>query len=402
LNNVNIIKEKLINVNVLFKPGDDRIYNYIFNDLSIKITQIDLYKFILSLNTEYQKENNKQFLENNQLINFEEFNLDYQNNKKNKNNKFEYKIEVYNFKLFLCLENFIKISEISFNNFILNLILNINEDINNPNNIIEDLNYTIEIEKIGLIFFDGQNQEINVLTNIQKESLETQTQNTIIEEEKKDLYYQIKISGKNNIIEFDITSLKVIVRVDSFLSLYLYFENAIPIDILISKMKKSKKRPEIQLNIHNSKYILQTSFDGTENMILSIEEFYVYYRSIINLKLPYGEYCIQIKSIITEFISGINKRELFHTKNYFLIVKLQIKKDSINLNTEIQSLFINLSYFDIMSFLKAYQLNYFYYKNEKRIENNEFIQKKNNEILLKIQSQSSIELNNNEQEKKNK
>ena len=400
LNNVNIIKEKLINVNVLFKPGDDRIYNYIFNDLSIKITQIDLYKFILSLNTEYQKENNKQFLENNQLINFEEFNLDYQNNKKNKNNKFEYKIEVYNFKLFLCLENFIKISEISFNNFILNLILNINEDINNPNNIIEDLNYTIEIEKIGLIFFDGQNQEINVLTNIQKESLETQTQNTIIEKEKKDLYYQIKISGKNNIIEFDITSLKVIVRVDSFLSLYLYFENAIPIDILISKMKKSKKRPEIQLNIHNSKYILQTSFDGTENMILSIEEFYVYYRSIINLKLPYGEYCIQIKSIITEFISGINKRELFHTKNYFLIVKLQIKKDSINLNTEIQSLFINLSYFDIMSFLKAYQLNYFYYKNEKRIENNEFIQKKNNELLLKIQSQSSIELNNNEQEKK--
>ncbi len=86
LNNVNIIKEKLIKVNVLFKPFDDRIYNYIFTDLSVQITQIDLYKFILSLNTEYQKEYNKQFSENNQLINFEEFKIDYQNNKKNNKN----------------------------------------------------------------------------------------------------------------------------------------------------------------------------------------------------------------------------------------------------------------------------------------------------------------------------
>ena len=398
LNKVNIIKEKLIKVNVLFKPFDDRIYNYIFTDLSVQITQIDLYKFILSLNTEYQKEYNKQFSENNQLINFEEFKIDYQNNKKNnKNNKFEYKIEVYNFKLFLCLENFEKISEISAKNSITNLILNITEDINNPNNIVKDLNYIIQIEKIGLIFFDSQGQEINVLTNIPKENLETDIGNTKTdkETEKKD-DYQIKIKGQNNLIEFDISSLKILVRVDSFLSLYLYFENAIPIDLLISEMKKSKTKPEIQLNISNSKYVLQTSFDGTEIMILSINEFYVYYRSINNLKLPFGEYCIQINSIITEFVTRINKRELFHTKNYFLIFKLQFTKDSIHINSEIQSLLINLSYFDVMSFLKAYQLNYYYYKNEKRIKNNEFIQKKNDELILKIQSENSNKSNNND------
>ena len=359
-----------------------------------------LYKFILSLNTEYQKEYNKQFSENNQLINFEEFNIDYQNNKKNKNNKYEYKIEIYNFKLFLCLENFEKISEICFKNSIIYLLLNITEDINNPNNIIKDLNYSIHIETIGLIFFDSQKKEINVLTNIPKETLETELENSNTTETKDE--NQINIKGQNNLIEFDISSLNIIIRVDSFLSLYLYFENAIPIDLLISEMKKSKKRPEIQLNIRNSKYILQTSFDGRENMILSIKEFYVYYRSITNLKLPFGEYCIQINSIISEFVSGVNKRKLFHTKNYFLIFKLQITKDSININTQIQSLLINLSYFDVMSFLKAYQLNYFYYKNEKRIENNEFIQKKNEELILKIQSENSIKLNDNDIKKTNK
>ena len=375
----NVIKEKEIDVNILFKPQNDRLYYLIFKDLNVSLTQIYLYKFILSFHKEYNLDDYKKQSSN---INLFDFQLEFPEEKKNKY-KIEYNIEIYKFNLFLCLENFEKISEISFKKS--NVFININstEDINVSNHFIEEINYTIQIEEIALIFFDNQNQKINVLTNISKKDFE------ITKETIPTLEYQIKIIIENNIIKIDIFLLEILVRLDSFLCLYLYFKNAIPIDLIISEVQKSQT-PQIILSIFNSKFILQTSFDGRENMILSINELYVGYNKIKKLKLPFGEYFIQIKSIVTEFVTGANKRELFHTKNYFLIFKSSITDDLINFKFEIQSLYINLSYIDVTSFLKSYQLNYFYYKNEKRIENNQFSQKENNELLKSQINENNI------------
>ena len=97
-------------------------------------------------------------------------------------------------------------------------------------------------------------------------------------------------------------------------------------------------------------------------MILSMDEFYIIFNSNNGLEIPYGNYTIKINSIIAEFVNRNKKRELFHKKNKFLTFNSRISKDLISIKYRIQSILISLSYSDIVSLLKSYQLNMFYHK----------------------------------------
>ena len=176
--------------------------------------------------------------------------------------------------------------------------------------------------------------------------------------------FQIRIIGGNDTISIDFFSLQILLRIDSFLSLFLYIKNALPMYSDNSKNNNNKKKilPQIQFQLINSKYILETSFDRTEYMILSMDEFYIIFNSNNGLEIPYGNYTIKINSIIAEFVNRNKKRELFHTKNDFLTFNSIISKDLISIKYRIQSIIISLSYSDIVSLLKSYQLNMFYHK----------------------------------------
>ena len=176
--------------------------------------------------------------------------------------------------------------------------------------------------------------------------------------------FQIRIIGGNDTISIDFFSLQILLRIDSFLSLFLYIKNSLPIYSDNSKNNNNKKKilPQIQFKLINSKYILETSFDRTEYMILSMDEFYIIFNSNNGLEIPYGNYTIKINSIIAEFVNRNKKRELFHTKNDFLTFNSIISKDLISIKYRIQSIIISLSYSDIVSLLKSYQLNMFYHK----------------------------------------
>ena len=64
------------------------------------------------------------------------------------------------------------------------------------------------------------------------------------------------------------------------------------------------------------------------------------------------------------------------------------------MNFQVESLFINLSYLDIISFLKAYHLNYFYYKNENAIQNYENNNYNLNESIKLLMNENNIVISN--------
>ena len=101
-----------------------------------------------------------------------------------------------------------------------------------------------------------------------------------------------------------------------------------------------------------------------------MDEFYIIFNSNNGLELPYGNYTIKINSIIAEFVNRNKKRELFHKKNKFLTFNSRISKDLISIKYRIQSILISLSYSDIVSLLKSYQLNMFYHKYIKKLKLN--------------------------------
>ena len=101
----------------------------------------------------------------------------------------------------------------------------------------------------------------------------------------------------------------------------------------------------------------------------------------------------------TTLISKNQSRKLFFTKNDFLYVKINNTKLEASLEIRVDTLIINLSYSDIISFLRAYVLNLTFFNNEQRLSNDKFM--KNIETgnqLLKLLGKE----NENDKNKKNK
>ena len=187
---------------------------------------------------------------------------------------------------------------------------------------------------------------------------------------------QIELIYNEKEIKININKNEVIVRADSFLALFYYFKGSLPIDELMDNLyqvEKINKAQHIEINFNDSKFQLQTSFDGNENLHLDISSFVILYNSFEDGVFPYGNIFITLNTMSTTLISKDHSRKLFYTKNDFLYIKLNNEKLKASCEVRIGVLIINLSYIDIISFLRAYFLNQTFFNNEKRLSNDKFL-----------------------------
>ena len=264
--------------------------------------------------------------------------------------------------LSLCLNDYTKISEFSvvFSSFEIKSITTRNELNKN-----KEIDYKILLGQLLLKYFDYNNNEI-IMLNFEKE-----------DKNKNNKYSsQIEIFYNEKEIKININKNEVIIRADSFLALFYYFKGSLPMDEIMDnlyKVEKINKNQQIQINFNDSKFQLQTSFDGNENLHLDINSFVILYNSFEDGIFPYGNIFITLNTMSTTLISKDHSRKLFYTKNDFLYIKINNEKLKASYEMRIGALIINLSYIDIISFLRAYFLNHTFFKYEKRISNDKFL-----------------------------
>ena len=496
---IDIIKEKGIDIEYKFVSSTENLITFKSNDLNINITQSDIYYLVLSLKTKKENDINKDkdkdntllldnnttstnFIENNftpdflnQInnnfksdnnnnnffdLNGDFFNMTNSNNSKdtnnNTNNKDNNNNELIDFTLItqnknndnnkddnlinntLVFNNFFndnnspfnlintnsgntnskisgkinnkekkKVFELKVKALIpcVNLSLNINENSDNStnNNYIKisefsvtsssfeinslttsesgnetlspltEVDYKIYLGQLLLKYFDNDKNEI-IMLNFEKG-----------DKNNKKYKNQIEISYSKNEMSININKNEVIVRADSFLALYYYFKGSLPIDGIIDNLyqvEKINNTTHIQINFNDSKFQLQTSFDGEENLHLDISSFVILYNSLEDGLFPYGNLFITLNAMSTTLISKNHSRKLFYTKNDFLYIKLDNTKLKADLEVRVGILIINLSYSDVISFLRAYFLNKTFFNNEKRLSNDKFM--KNLEQCTKL------------------
>ena len=267
--------------------------------------------------------------------------------------------------LCLCLNDYTKISEF----LVLSSGFKINS-ITKTSEIISDLTTTSEVDyqiflgQLLLKYFDNNNNEI-IMLNFEK----SQKRNNNTYE------HQIEIKYNNNDISININRNEIIVRADSFLALYYYFKGSLPINEMMDfyHVEQTNKAMQFQINFNDSKFQLQTSFDGTENLHLDINSFVILYNSFDDGLFPYGNIFITLNTISTTLISKEQSRKLFYTKNDFLYIQVTNSKLNAKFEVRIGCLIINLSYMDINSFLRAYFLNETFFNDEAALSNDKFL-----------------------------
>ena len=202
---------------------------------------------------------------------------------------------------------------------------------------------------------------------------------------------QVEIISQNNDTIINLNKNEIIIRIDCILLIYYFFVNAIPYndtntnpnkteafdeyENFGNKTKRNQKENDLKLtiNINESHFQTQTSFNAKENLILDINEFKISYypatehidssneNSTKNLK-------IKLSSLSASINTENNSRKLFYTKDDFLLINCIIQeKVIIDINIMLGNLIINLSYKDIISFFKFYLLNDILTKNTKKI-----------------------------------
>ena len=269
--------------------------------------------------------------------------------------------------LSLCLNDYTIISEFSITSsgFKINNITKGSETPSDSTTITE-VDYQIFLGQLLLKYFDNNNNEI-IMLNFEKK------ENSV---NKIKYSHQIEIKYNKNEISININKNEIIVRADSFLALYYYFKGSLPINELMDNLyqvEQTNKARQIQLNFNDSKFQLQTSFDGTENLHLDIDNFVILYNSFDDGLFPYGNFFITMNTMSTTLISKLQSRKLFYTKNDFLYIQITNSKLSAKLEVRIGCLIINLSYSDIISFLRAYFLNETFFNDEAALSNDKFL-----------------------------
>ena len=405
-NNLPILLDEMIKITYYFKSRYENICYFDFSNLIINITQKDIFYMILGLDKDSQivlekiyNENNK----NNLTFCFFKIKDDiFLNHLKFKDTFYKIELFIPKVKIQLNLENNEKLSEFNINNLkfystfidkanIVSEVMNNNEN-NNNNNIKFDL----ILQDINLKYFDVYSKEITVISDNKnnlsiKNSTETDNQNTS----------QITLNYEKNFYNILINSLTIFIRFDTFLSLYLYFKNSIPFNLILNRFKHNKKKLQFTIKFFESKFIIQTNFDNSENIITDINNSVFMFQSVNDLTFPYGNLCIQCDSMKSQLIYKGNRRNLFYTKNYFLFSNISINKTEIKFNIMFGEFIINLAYSDILSFVKTFQLNKFFYSQEKRLEDKTLLKEYYIEINSDNSSKSLDKLIKNPKDKKN-
>ena len=431
--NVKIIYEKELDIDYVFISSNENNVYIKCNNVDIKISQHDISFLLLciKLPEKNEEENFKKYNsiniinnqnDNNQidLLGFEEIknkNIlkpreSLINKQKETRLKFLIKVNVNIPKLNLCFclnEKYSKVAEFSIESFTIKFKSALNENIFDKS-ISNDTSHTLLLGKVNFNYFYSQNNEtyiINVLTK--RKIIKNEDVNEIIEKDQTE--NQIEFINDSNGYIINMNHNEVTLRIDSLLCIYYYFKGAIPIDKMIDNLEQvdlklndnnsKKKNNQININCNNSKFKLNTSFYGNENLSLDINKFIFLYNLNSEKELPYGTYMIVLSQLSANISSKNNIRELFLTSDNFLNIKIDFSKDILSLNILMDIITINLSYRDLLSFLRVYSLSMKTYKIglEKReeylknLELNKAIQIDSKKKIKKEQLENRIEKN---------
>jgi len=402
-NNFKILDEEKIDLKIISKSKIENDILIEINSLLINLTQNDIYKLIIGLEKkdldmineikdfQYNLEFNKSvFFQNNINLNIKK------NKSKNKNNVLLFNSNLKDLKLNLLLDkNNTHLAEFNIENIFFDFNFLHFYDINQNKKEYEKLKdkkngFELKIKKISLKYLDINSKEITVFSEIPLTNNKTETKNVSFFE--NDMQITISLYDKNFCAE--IKNLIMYCRIDSFLSLYYYFKKALPFDFILSSVKQQKKSYSLNFNIilTNFQIILQTSFHNNENLLLFSNNIIIVFSKFEEKKLsfPYGRYKTIIDKFNIDLVSNEkNIRNLLSSQKNFFIFSFEFENNDIKeITINLGSIFINLSYIDILFFLKAYHINIIYFfQNDTRLES-DFIQNEKKKQMKKLLNKS--------------
>ena len=402
-NNFKILDEEKIDLKIISKSKIENDILIEINSLLINLTQNDIYKLIIGLEKkdldmineikdfQYNLEFNKSvFFQNNINLNIKK------NKSKNKNNVLLFNSNLKDLKLNLLLDkNNTHLAEFNIENIFFDFNFLHFYDINQNKKEYEKLKdkkngFELKIKKISLKYLDINSKEITVFSEIPLTNNKTETKNVSFFE--NDMQITISLYDKNFCAE--IKNLIMYCRIDSFLSLYYYFKKALPFDFILSSVKQQKKSYSLNFNIilTNFQIILQTSFHNNENLLLFSNNIIIVFSKFEEKKLsfPYGRYKTIIDKFNIDLVSNEkNIRNLLSSQKNFFIFSFEFENNDIKeITINLGSIFINLSYIDILFFLKAYHINIIYFfQNDTRLES-DFIQNEKKKQMEKLLNNS--------------
>ena len=445
--NLNIIEEKELELYLTTKSKNEDYLYAKLNVLEINISQHDI-SFLVSLletseKDEEQKLNNSGLYRNNinlisknseSLLILEgdkDSNLDIndhfnnldnnkQNNKIEKEHIMQVECEAHKINIGFCLDDYTKKSNLNIENT--GLKLKNSKIKNNETDKMDNLTeYNFFIDRITLKYFDDYNNEIIIL-NYNKEEKKGFKVNTNNENKN-----QIEIISKKDFTTININRNEIIIRIDCFLMLYYFFMKALPMkdpvndnnqnnfsnildshnDNIIIKNNNILKRDlnnnilRIHINFNKTKFQLQTSFDGKEILNLIIDDFSISYNPLESknnyTNLNYSSFSqndkneeyptniyIKLGYISASIISEKNSKELFYSEKEFINVKCGINEKIIDIDSNLGVLVINISYQDLITFLKAYLLNKILIENIKSLSQLQSQYKDRKSFLIQV------------------
>ena len=413
-NNIKLIYEKVLDLEyTLTSKTVDNIDIKCNNEVNIQLSQNDISYMLLNYRIpedddedkeEILKKMNRGFIKTKNDTNFNSFlnqniikskksMLEEQSNIK-KLFLIDVNIVVPKLKLSFCLnDNYEKILEFVVESSKIKINFIKNENLID-NRKCWDINYSLYLNNLYIRYFYLENKnEFNILTKKQN--------NSKIENENK--LNQVEIFFDNNKYVVNINQNNVNVRIDSLFTLFYYFKGSIPIDEIIDNIEKSNnknknykvsknKKLSYKINFFESQFQLGTSLDGAENLFLDINRFIIEYDSYDNGELPFGNYSINLNRLYTNIASNKNIRKLFYTENDFLSIKINYTEEIFSSNINMSILKINLSYRELISFLRAYLINMKMFDNTNKKKDN-FLK---NMELIKIQKENENKYSNND------
>ena len=376
------LQEKQLKIDYKYRPKTQQkltIESYLINMI---ISQKDLYYLIVS------------FLDNSNIIykGFNYFKIDTRSvSDKSKKKNINIICNIPNLNFSLCLNNnYSKLAELSLRSTKLFLNYSNNFDINS-NNIMEIIDYKISVKILLLKYYDNNNNELQIFKS-----------DSSIQYPNDNIHHIEFVSKKNNKdISLMINKSELFLRADSFLGLYYYFKNGIPLSEIKTKMQNNKKMEKIEIDklkiqILSSKLMFPSSYYSTDKIIFDVNDFLILFDSVKNNKFPFGIYNIKLVSVSSSIYNENNVRKIFYSSKNFLNAKLNLDKANKLLSTQINmdSLIINLSYTDITFILKTYLLNKILFNNEKKLINTKYsFQEKSNLINKNKNTLKNISIN---------
>ena len=270
-------------------------------------------------------------------------------------------LDITKLNVCFCKNDYTKAAEFTIESSKINFQTIIRENIVDKEDTLNDMKYSILFGKLNFKYFYEKDKQFSLLTK-RNIDIEENINDKDKELEIGDKVNQVEIKCDDNGYKININQNNIYVRIDCLILIYYYFKGSIPIDEVIDNLEQINlndkiKSSQIEINFKNSNFQLTTSFDGKENLFLDIDKLKFIYNWGSEGKMPYGSYSITLNKITSNIMSLNNLRELCYTSDQFVVIQINIKENLIFLSLLIQSLTINLTYKDLLSFLKVYFIN---------------------------------------------